>query len=479
MELFNEPIIQKKTLGDVIKNDNVITNTTMVGGSFNGGKITIGSGNNIFTANKDGIFLGSSSFDTAPFSVNMLGDVIANSIIITGGSLDGTSTIGGRLCSTVAEAIDANGHFIDDRFDTDSKTILSDFTFGTSGALQIGTYSDGVSGDIRISPNGILGRNKDGDTTFSINGTTGEATFGGTLVAASGTFGTVTAGTLSGVEISGSTITGGTIQTSSTGQRVEIASSNNTITFYNDDGDIVTQMGGGDNVGNALNIKFDSTTTVGMRIDTAQANDIGINYFCSGNYNNTGINLQLTGATNSGIGININHDGSGGEGIYIDTSAGANGIEIQNSGSGESLKIGSSAGESINIVHSSDSHKAIDIDYSGRKEAIYVTGSDANTAEPLIYASATPNTSDIPTVEFNRAGAGSVLNLVNSSATNNNYPTGLSMNIVSTGTAPEVAFRFDGSEYISGATSVSGLTGVIRVYTSEGLGYMPIYSSYS
>ena len=34
----------------------------MVGGSFNGGKITIGSGENIFTANKDGIFLGSSSF---------------------------------------------------------------------------------------------------------------------------------------------------------------------------------------------------------------------------------------------------------------------------------------------------------------------------------------------------------------------------------------------------------------------------------
>lgn len=224
MELFNEPIIQKKTLSDVIKNDNVITNTTMVGGTFNGGKITIGSGENLFTANKDGIFLGSSSFSTAPFSVNMLGDVIANSIIITGGSLDGTSTIGGRLCSTVAEAIDANGHFIDERFDTDSKTILSDFTFGTSGALQIGTYENGVSGDIRISPNGILGRNKDGDTTFSINGTTGDATFGGTLVAASGTFGTVTAGILSGVEISGSTITGGTIQTATSGKRIRVLS---------------------------------------------------------------------------------------------------------------------------------------------------------------------------------------------------------------------------------------------------------------
>jgi hypothetical protein len=84
MELFNEPIIQKKTLSDVIKNDNVITNTTMVGGSFNGGKITIGSGNNIFTANKDGIFLGSSSFDTAPFRVDMQGNLVASSATIAG-----------------------------------------------------------------------------------------------------------------------------------------------------------------------------------------------------------------------------------------------------------------------------------------------------------------------------------------------------------------------------------------------------------
>ena len=267
MELFNEPIIERKTLSEVIKNDNVITNTSMVGGSFNGGKITIGSGENIFTANKDGIFLGSSSFDTAPFSVDMkgkmtassaiisgdiessnytevapytgykleysTGDIYANQIIIRGGILDGTTTIGGRLCSTVAEAIDANGHFIDERFDTDSKTILSDFTFGASGALQIGTYESGVSGDIKISPNGILGRNKDGDTTFSINGTTGDATFGGTLVAASGTFGTVTAGILSGVEISGSTITGGTIQTAYTGDRIIMNGSTNSLEFNN------------------------------------------------------------------------------------------------------------------------------------------------------------------------------------------------------------------------------------------------------
>ncbi len=161
------------------------------------------------------------------------GNLYANQIIIRGGILDGTTTIGGRLCSTVAGAIDVNGHFIDERLDTDSKTILSDFTFGASGALQIGTYRSGVSGDIKISPNGILGRNKDGYTTFSINGTTGDATFGGTLVAASGTFGTVTAGTLSGVGISSSTITGGIVQTATSGNRIVMNGLTNKIEFKN------------------------------------------------------------------------------------------------------------------------------------------------------------------------------------------------------------------------------------------------------
>jgi hypothetical protein len=508
MELFNEPIIQKKTLGDVIKNDNVMTNTTMVGGTFNGGKITIGSGNNIFTANKDGIFLGSSSFDTAPFSVNMLGDVIANSIIITGGSLDGTSTIGGRLCSTVAEAIDANGHFIDDRFDTDSKTILSDFTFGTSGALQIGTYSDGVSGDIRISPNGILGRNKDGDTTFSINGTTGEATFGGTLVAASGTFGTVTAGILSGVEISGSTITGGTIQTSSTGQRVEIASSNNTITFYNSSGSRVAQLGGGDYIGTALRVGLDSDTTTGVFVTSSQESDIGFQYASSGNYTSVGTNIQLTGATNTGIGVNINHEGSGGESIYIDTSNGAKGVAISNTGSGESLKILSWAGQSINIYHRATNYNAIELTATSQYDALLInsnlgngksaihtntyTGScaffESIAADPAVTITHSANTGN-PALTINKTGIGSgiyidknsygsTINIDMDDSTNNDS-VGIEIDVYN-GVYPTraLAFNFYGN-LRAYASSLGSLSGVIRVKHGGSIGYIPIYSSYS
>lgn len=66
---------------------------------------------------------------------------------------------------------------------TRSKRILQEFQFTQSGALQIGTYEAGVSGDVRISPNGIVGRDTSGNTTFSLDATTGDAVFSGTIQA--------------------------------------------------------------------------------------------------------------------------------------------------------------------------------------------------------------------------------------------------------------------------------------------------------
>ena len=66
---------------------------------------------------------------------------------------------------------------------TKSRKILAEFEFTESGALQIGKYANGVSGDLRVSPNGITARNDAGTTTFAIDGTTGDAVFKGTLQA--------------------------------------------------------------------------------------------------------------------------------------------------------------------------------------------------------------------------------------------------------------------------------------------------------
>ena len=145
-------------------------------------------------------------YATAPAKILATGAATFSSITITGGAIDGTSTIGGRLASVLNTAIDASGHFADSAISTATGTIITPFTFGVSGALQIGTYSAGVTGDIRISPTGILGRDKDNNTTFSIDATTGVAVLNGLVVGTN--VGLGTAQDSSGVtSIIGSTVT--------------------------------------------------------------------------------------------------------------------------------------------------------------------------------------------------------------------------------------------------------------------------------
>jgi len=127
------------------------------------------------------------------------------SVSVVGGVLDGTTTLGGRVGSTLASAINSSGNFLDTRLNTSTKEILSDFTFGASGAIKMTTD---VNNGLWLSPTGILGK-KASATTFSID-TSGNATFSG--------------------DITGSIITGGTVQTGTSGQRVVLAS--DTISIY-------------------------------------------------------------------------------------------------------------------------------------------------------------------------------------------------------------------------------------------------------
>lgn len=64
---------------------------------------------------------------------------------------------------------------------TRSKKIIQPFEFTPSGAIQIGKYESGVSGDIRLSPAGIVARNSLGSETFALDGETGDAVFAGTI----------------------------------------------------------------------------------------------------------------------------------------------------------------------------------------------------------------------------------------------------------------------------------------------------------
>lgn len=87
-------------------------------------------------------------------------------------------------------AVDLIGRAIN----TKSKKILQEFQFTEHGAIQVGKYTNGVTGDIRISPSGIVGRNQSGTTTFALDGDTGDAVFAGTVQAGTVISGAVAVG---------------------------------------------------------------------------------------------------------------------------------------------------------------------------------------------------------------------------------------------------------------------------------------------
>lgn len=68
---------------------------------------------------------------------------------------------------------------------TKSRKILKEFEFTEHGAIQIGKYENGVSGDVRLTPDGITARDKAGNTTVGIDGDTGDAVFKGSVQAGS------------------------------------------------------------------------------------------------------------------------------------------------------------------------------------------------------------------------------------------------------------------------------------------------------
>lgn len=68
-------------------------------------------------------------------------------------------------------------HTISDTINTATRRILGTYSFGKVGAIQIGTFEAGVSGQISISPDGIIAKDSSGNTTFSLDGTTGDAIF--------------------------------------------------------------------------------------------------------------------------------------------------------------------------------------------------------------------------------------------------------------------------------------------------------------
>jgi hypothetical protein len=225
----------------------------------------------------------------------------------TGTGLDMVGNISGRASSTLASAIDASGHFADNAISTATATIITPFTFGVSGALQIGTYVNGVSGDLKISPAGILARDINGATSFFLNGLTGVISGNALVVGTNVGLGTaqdsagvttiignvvttgfvnalnVNAASISAsISITSPTITGGTIRTAASGARVEISASNNRLDIYNSTPTNIGWFGGAGANGNFMYINQPDTNEDYPPIYVTSAQDSNvINFICT------------------------------------------------------------------------------------------------------------------------------------------------------------------------------------------------------
>lgn len=98
-------VIAERIIG-VIGSFVQISANSIVTGSLQGINIAIGSGKNIFKADTNGIYLGNAVFGSAPFRSDMAGNVIANSITLTGtvnnSAINSSTITGGTLQTSVS-----------------------------------------------------------------------------------------------------------------------------------------------------------------------------------------------------------------------------------------------------------------------------------------------------------------------------------------------------------------------------------------
>jgi hypothetical protein len=118
-----------------------------------GGTIAIGSGNNIFKADSNGIYLGNATFLSAPFRVNMAGVATASDLTITGGTI--TIGSGNDVFKVATEGMWlGHANYADAPFKVSKQgdCIANNLTAGNS--LYIGDKTNSVGKGIYFYDNG-------------------------------------------------------------------------------------------------------------------------------------------------------------------------------------------------------------------------------------------------------------------------------------------------------------------------------------
>lgn len=357
---------------------------------------------------------------------------VVNNLTPNGGVIvPGSALISGRIASTLSTAINEYGNFISSSLNTQTKTVLSDFTFGSadySGGFKTGditwnTTTGAITGGsgLVITKKGIIGASA-GVPTFSIDGTTGSATF---------------AGTISASQVVSGTFTGLTFQTAASGQKVIIDGVNNNLRFYDSAGQVI-----------------------GIGTEASRAIDI----FCNGTMHN-GVLITSNQAGNGFYYTNTTDIGA--RGVYVEqTSNGSNNIhpcvELHHDGHYWA--------QFIQATHESG---GILIDQSGVKDAIQIINTGTGSSIELLDQTTGSGTTPALDISYARAGAGINIRVTHAGGD----PTGIKMAIENS-SGNEYAFDFGGSEIVSAA--VTGTQNKkIRVLINPGgaVYYIPLYDA--
>jgi hypothetical protein len=165
-------------------------------GALSGGTIEIGTGNNVFKADANGIYLGNTTFASAPFRVTPAGVLTATGASITGAITADSLALNGAMSLGASGSINLNGNFL-----VDSSGFMSANGANIAGTI---TATAGTVGGISIANNQINSANNAFIVTDAGALTATNATITGAITATSGSF----TGTVSTDNI---TATGGTV----------------------------------------------------------------------------------------------------------------------------------------------------------------------------------------------------------------------------------------------------------------------------
>ena len=232
-----------KPFVDVIEQEFAV-DTPLGQGNTNFNSVGIGTGSKVFRADSSGIWLGAAEFGAAPFKVDMDGNATATSLTITGYIPTGgaANDVNTSVTSINADRINISG----------STTFTAGYDPTTKVASTAGTYTSatGTGARVQIFPDantGIVAYDSSNAKVFEVlvGGTNvGDVTIGN-YGGGNGMFwddsantftvkGSITAGNISGVAITGSSISTGT-----TGNRVTMDTNSDNIKFFdstNDEG---------------------------------------------------------------------------------------------------------------------------------------------------------------------------------------------------------------------------------------------------